>query len=316
MNKRILIRLAILFLFIILPFTRVEAKSPLDHIHNYEITVDVREDGSCDLMYRIEWEVLDSTTDGPLTWIKVGIPNKYADEFVALTDNISKIKYYDNGGDYVRLDLDRSYKAGETLYLAFSLHQANLFELKEDGAYYEFTPGWFEDTPVDVITVKWNANNVESVEGNPELIDGYYVWTNNDGGYNLRETVKLVYDENQYDYLEGNISDSEYYYTLSQKRLLTVLIIVIPIVGLIIATMLIRNSKVFRQDGYSSQRGLGANYHRMVTYTHHSSSGGGGCACACACACAGGGRAGCSRKDFYGTKLYTKDIYKAIESHK
>ena len=26
--------------------------------------------------------------------------------------------------------------------------------------------------------------------------------------------------------------------------------------------------------------------------------GGGGCACACACACAGGGRAGCSRKDF------------------
>ena len=25
---------------------------------------------------------------------------------------------------------------------------------------------------------------------------------------------------------------------------------------------------------------------------------GSGCACACACACAGGGRAGCSRKDF------------------
>ena len=112
------------------------------------------------------------------------------------------------------------------------------------------------------------------------------MWTNNDGGYNLRETVKLGYDENQYDYLEGNISDSEYYYTLSQKRLLTVLIIVIPIVGLIIATMLIRNSKVFRQDGYSSQRGLGANYHRIVTNTHRSSSGGGGCACACACACA------------------------------
>lgn len=37
-----------------------------------------------------------------------------------------------------------------------------------------------------------------------------------------------------------------------------------------------------------------------------SRSGGGGgssCACACACACAGGGRAGCSRKDFYNPNL-------------
>lgn len=41
---------------------------------------------------------------------------------------------------------------------------------------------------------------------------------------------------------------------------------------------------------------------------------GGGCAssCACACACAGSGRAGCSRKDFYGTKLTNKKIKKAL----
>ena len=31
--------------------------------------------------------------------------------------------------------------------------------------------------------------------------------------------------------------------------------------------------------------------------------GGGGSSCACACACAGGGRAGCAKKDFYGTNL-------------
>ena len=30
---------------------------------------------------------------------------------------------------------------------------------------------------------------------------------------------------------------------------------------------------------------------------------GGGSSCACACACAGGGRAGCAKKDFYGTNL-------------
>ena len=32
------------------------------------------------------------------------------------------------------------------------------------------------------------------------------------------------------------------------------------------------------------------------------------CACACACACAGGGRAGCSTKDFYDTKIKLKQI--------
>lgn len=33
------------------------------------------------------------------------------------------------------------------------------------------------------------------------------------------------------------------------------------------------------------------------------------CACACACACAGGGRAGCSTKDFYNTRLKLQFLY-------
>ena len=315
MNKRSVIKLILflLILFIAFPQLSVEAKAPLDHIHDYEVQVDMREDGTCDLTYHIEWEVLDSTSEGPLTWIKVGIPNKHADEFEAFSDNIDKIKYYSSGGDYVRLDLDRAYKAGEILELDFSFHQANLFVLDEDGAHFEFTPGWFEDTPVDKITVRWNAEYVESVEGNPILSDGYYIWTNDAGGYDLRQTVKLVYAKDQYDYMEGNYpEDNEGYYTLEQRKVLTVLIFAVPILGFVIVIILITKSKHFSADGYTSHRGLGANYHRYVS-TRHSSHSGGGCACACACACAGGGRAGCSRKDFYGTKLYTKDIYKAIE---
>lgn len=37
--------------------------------------------------------------------------------------------------------------------------------------------------------------------------------------------------------------------------------------------------------------------------SHHSSCAHSSCACACACACAGGGRAGCTNKDFYNTDL-------------
>ena len=40
----------------------------------------------------------------------------------------------------------------------------------------------------------------------------------------------------------------------------------------------------------------------------HSSCAHSSCACACACACAGGGRAGCSTKDFYNTKLKLKQF--------
>ena len=39
-------------------------------------------------------------------------------------------------------------------------------------------------------------------------------------------------------------------------------------------------------------------------------SGGG---CACACACAGGGRAGCSMKDFYNTDITTEKLNKALK---
>lgn len=38
----------------------------------------------------------------------------------------------------------------------------------------------------------------------------------------------------------------------------------------------------------------------------------GGSSCACACACAGGGRAGCSLKDFYSTKLTVEKINKIL----
>ena len=34
------------------------------------------------------------------------------------------------------------------------------------------------------------------------------------------------------------------------------------------------------------------------------------CACACACACAGGGRAGCTYKDFYRTDLKLRQLAK------
>ena len=54
----------------------VEAKV-LDEILSYEITADVLEDASVDLVYNISWKVLDSDSEGPLEWVQIGIPIIY-----------------------------------------------------------------------------------------------------------------------------------------------------------------------------------------------------------------------------------------------
>ena len=91
---------------------RAEA-ADLDRILDYEISVNVNQDGTLDLVYHIEWKVLDSTSEGPLTWVKVGIPNKHYVSMKGLTSTVKSIKYLSDGGSYVRIDLDRAYKANE-----------------------------------------------------------------------------------------------------------------------------------------------------------------------------------------------------------
>mgnify|MGYP000314370860 FL=1 len=90
--------------------------------------MDVQEDGSAILTYDLDWRVLDSTSEGALSWVKIGIPNEYAEELTALSDSIDEISYYGDGGDYVRLDLDRGYEEGEVVDLKFSIHQHCLYE--------------------------------------------------------------------------------------------------------------------------------------------------------------------------------------------
>ena len=304
-----------------------EEYESLDRIRDYEVQVDVRDDGSCDLTYHIEWEVLDSESEGPLTWIKVGIPNCFANDFKALSNNIDRIYYYSEGDeDFVRLDLDRSYKSGEVLYLDFTFHQMNLFDMYSEDVEYDFTPGWFPDTPVDKLVVRWSAKNVKKVSDGAELVDDYYVWTDTEGGYYVTMDVCVTYDIDQYDYLAGNVSEEDYddfeyaglYYI--DKKVLSILLLVLPLGGAAVICLLMLVFKSLRSDGYDEKRGLGSLYYQgqQSNYGRGRYYGGSGCACdcACACACAGGGRAGCSRKDFYGTKLYTKDIYKALEQQK
>ena len=86
---------------------------------------------------------------------------------------------------------------------------------------------------------------------------------------------------------------------------------------LVIGVVVIR---AIGNDNYRGGSGFGGG-HPVFIHTHTRSGGCvrsscacASCACACACACAGGGRAGCSKKDFYpGPKAnapaHTDDVF-------
>ena len=175
-NKTIFILLVFtLFLLIFLPSTFAKT---LDEIEEYHITVSPQKDGSLDMEYHIKWKVLDSESEGPLEWVKIGIPNAHAKDITGITSNIKSIDYkiIDNGY-YIRVDFDRAYYKNEVIDFTFSFRQEYMYNLSGDTVSYDFTPGWFDDIEVKDIEVMWDATDVRKADGGEKNSDGFYVWS-------------------------------------------------------------------------------------------------------------------------------------------
>ena len=100
---------------------------PLDEIEEEIIYLKTREDGSLDIQYHIDGRGAGQYQRGTIKLGKIGIPNAYVEDMKALSDSIENIRYYGSDGDYVRLDLDRDYEAGEVVELDFSIHQHRMY---------------------------------------------------------------------------------------------------------------------------------------------------------------------------------------------
>ena len=96
--KNILLLLTFFVLLLLIP--NFSMAKDLDQINEYNITIDPRNNGSLDIFYNIKWQVLDSDTEGPLEWVKVGIPNSSVDSIKAKSSNIKSAKYYKDNGVY------------------------------------------------------------------------------------------------------------------------------------------------------------------------------------------------------------------------
>ena len=330
----------------------------LDYIPDYFVTVDLREDGSADIVYDITWQVIDGDQTDYLSWVKIGLPNAYAEDLTPLTDTISDLQYTGDGGSYAKVGFARrgyspkvaAQNGGESrMRFAFSVHQSHLFSLNSDGtATFEFTPGWFDDLVVEHMQVRWRSGD-GFVADNTSEEDGYLIWDFGPMGHgqsaNIHVTVPVTTAETfdpdaqltAADYDDGGMTADE------MIGILTV------VIGLLIfaAALIIIVGSMTPDWGGGFGSGLDPDdwfWYTNGVHTIHvartapppkgytrtdppknyhtgggSSRGGGvgrhnsGCAsscacacassCACACACAGGGRAGCTAKDFYTYKL-------------
>ena len=299
MKKKLLISFILVFAFLLGISISSYAKE-LDEIQDYEIKVDLREDGTLDMVYHIEWQVLDSTSEGPLEWVKIGVPNRKIDEIRALSDTINSIRLYESGGTYIRVDFDREYVANEVINFDFSFHQSYMYTINGSKCTYSFTPGWFDDIRVKNLTIKWNSNKQIYNNSNSKKNGEYLVW-NTSLAKGKKITAKIEYNINAFNFDENKQVKNAKIFSNSISSSFMILITLIIVISIILALLTPSSYYVGRGYGISS-------YH----HHHHGPRGGCACAsscassCACACACAGGGRAGCSKKDFYGTNLRIK----------
>lgn len=333
----------------------------MDYIPDYFVTVDLREDGSADIVYDITWQVIDGDQTDYLSWVKIGLPNAYAEDLTPLTDTISDLQYTGDGGSYAKVVFARRYYSPEVaaqnggesrVRFAFSVHQSHLFSLNSDGtATFEFTPGWFDDLVVEHMQVRWRSGD-GFVADNSSEEDGYLIWEFGPMGHgqsaNIHVTVPVTTAETfdpdaqltAADYDDGGMTADE---------MIGILTVVIGLLIFAAALIIIVGSMTpdwgggfgsgldpddwfwYTNGVHTIRRARSAppptGYHRTDPPPEYRSGGGktrgGGvgrnhsshsscassCACACAsscacaCACAGGGRAGCSVKDFYTVKI-------------
>lgn len=306
-NKKLLFSLLLFFFLLLL--SNICMAADLDVINDYTITIDPRTDGSLDMTYHLEWKVLDSTSEGPLKWVKIGIPNSNVNSISAISKNIKSIRHYEDGGDFIRIDFDKSYYEGDVLDIDFKFHQSYMYNLTGTSCEYSFTPGWFDDINIKKLTILWKADDVKSSTSKKTNSDGYLVWTANNLLKGRKYKIEVVYPSDTFNTSvekQSSYATTASTFSSSADNSIAVIFTLLIIVGFL--SMIL---SIFSGGGYYRHGGYGYRRHHRPYSSHRSS-----CACvsscACACACAGGGRAGCSKKDFYGTNLRTQKLNKIL----
>lgn len=186
------------------------AAAPTDKILDFTITVDVNNDASLNMLYHIDWKVLDDSI-GKLEWIDLGVPNRYHED---LQPKSSTIDHIDDKGSSLAIYLDRAYAEGETVSIDFSMKQDHMYQIDkwtEGETAYTFTPAWFDNMEVGKLTIRWKAENASSWQPDCLQDQGYLTFgTSLSSGD--KYTISVVYPNDAFGFAserQAQSGDSE-----------------------------------------------------------------------------------------------------------
>lgn len=255
--------LCLLLAACLLPLTArtAHADKIYDEIVNYQVDVTPNtEDGSLAIRVTLDWKPLEDlpATNSQQGGAKIGIPNGSIREMTALTDNIQSI---DHDNSYAYIDFTQSYDANETFRFAFRWVQEYMYTLSDSGAVsYDYTPGWFDSAPVDVMTLTWHDPASVAGVGSDGQTGGDHVLTasNMEPGDRLNFTVEYaswpstLYWENSRDNLPDNSWGDDSYDDSddSDNWVFTVFVIFVLVIFFVIRATV--------YDGYAG--GFGTRY--------------------------------------------------------
>jgi len=305
--KKIIIATLLMISALCLFSTVALAAEPLDRIHEYVITVTPQADGTLFIDYYIKWEVLNDKREGPLTYVKIGVPN--SDHRInSFGDNVEKATSLTSGGAWVRLDFKEKHYAGDIVEIRFSIWQNKLIERAEDGMLvYNFVAGWFDDTPIVNQKILWQKTNVSSAT-NTKTDGNYLVWQVANPALGEKLFASVIYHETAFQTTEDSFKAESH--GLSSGAIIAIILGAIVLIIIIVAVI------AYINDGYDGGNGYGGGRHSSTVFiSSRSSCARSSCAsscashCACACACAGGGRVGCTRK----TVGYTRPTIERVQ---
>jgi hypothetical protein len=165
----------------------------LDEIENYQIDVTPDTDGSLAITATVDWKVLDSSSEGPLEWVQIGLPNEAVENLSAVTTDTIREIYRD--GEYAHITFDQSYYEGETVHFSYSWTQRYMYTLGADGSVsYTYTPGWFDSANVGSMQITWHYNNA-APDAATAGADCGFTESNTADGYIVKSASTLAHSD-------------------------------------------------------------------------------------------------------------------------
>jgi hypothetical protein len=171
-----------------------------DEIKSYAIDIQPQDDGSLLVAYAIDWCVI-SNSAGPLSWIELGMPSEQY-QIVSSGGDLASVRPDNQNFNYqVRIDLSRQVNAGDCASFSLTVHQYGLAYLDSvnNAISFQFTPGWFDQVPVDNLQVTWHlpseAAQLKSLDPQPASQDASQALWKSALQPGEKFTLTVIYDQ-------------------------------------------------------------------------------------------------------------------------